>query len=156
MSDKHLSLVKSGKEDDITEEDIENLNIDKLRSSINKGIYALEHALFTQTRFELNRLGMTREILTMIQDQLFTPEVIELLDPVSKMKLYNMLNQNMNSSLQFLQNLHNNLTDTIESTKRLEKEKSVQIPKDEFSQGNDKLDKIKEMILNKIKEKTTK
>lgn len=128
------------------------LDIAQLRDTMIKGMYTLESALFGQATYEFTRNNKIKQLLTQIEDELFTKENLDQLDPVQKMKLYEVLNRNMNTSLMFLQNLHINLTTGIEAVKHLEKEKSSQIPKDSTTVGT-QLDGIKNLILAKIKEK---
>lgn len=128
------------------------LDLDQLRATMIQGMYTLESVLFSQASYEFNRNNKIRQLLTKIEDELFTDKNLEMLDPVQKMKLYMELNKNMNTSLTFLQNLHINLTTGIEALKHLEKEKSAQIPKENLP-GSNKLDHIKALILTKIKEK---
>jgi hypothetical protein len=151
-----LTLVSEDRKEVINENDISNLNIDKLKDNIIKGIYVLESALFSQAQYEFNRVAKNRDLLKEIETQLFTKEILDQLPPDQKMRLYDIINKNMNTSLSFLQNLHSNVTSALEAVKSVEKEK-YNTNKEDDIKTDIHLEKIKglikTMIISKIEKK---
>jgi hypothetical protein len=150
-----IDNTKQPEELDISLVDIKNLDIDRLRGEMVKGIYTLEAALFSQAGFEFNRIAKSRNLLKSIEDKLFTPKIMDDLPPDQLMKLYDLVNENMDKSLQFLNRLHNNITTGLDTVKALEKEKMSRIKKTD-QKSSVELDKVKQMIMAKINEKTSK
>jgi len=162
-----LSLVtaeeaKKIKEDeeliDISNTDIQSLNIDKLRETMVKNIYVVEAALFQQAGYEYKRLNKTRTLVSDLEKELFNEEALAQLTPDQKIKLYNNLTANMRGSLEFLSHLHDNVTSGIDTLNKIEKLKSETdtVKKaEETGVGTAALEDIKRMVMAKIKEKVT-
>ena len=157
MSKKLTVVDQNGTHDDvdISLVDIKNLDIDRLKGEMVKGIYTLEAALFSQAGFEFERISRSRKLIKDIEDKLFTPEILDALTPQDKIKLLDLVNNNMDKSLQFLNRLHNNISTGLDSVKALEKEKMSRVKKTNV-EASSQLDKVKEMILTAINSKTTK
>lgn len=146
--------------DALTDLDIQDLNVDKLRETMVKNIYVVEAALFQQAGYEYKRINNIRSLVSTLEADLFDPVKLALLSPDQKIKLYNNLTQNMRGSLDFLSHLHDNVTSGIDTLNKIEKLKtdtSTAIKKtEEIPGGTSALEDVKKMVLEKIKERSTK
>lgn len=128
--------------------------MDKLREDMVAGIYTLEGALFTQSGFEYERIKKIRGVVNTFEETLLSPEAIAQMNPRDKLKLYGMLLRNMDSSLSFLQNLHNGITTGVDAINQIEKLKSVK-PSSTGSTSQDMaLEQVKARIRELIRQKS--
>lgn len=141
----------------IDPKDITSLNIEALREAMLRGVYVLESSLFTQSSFEYQRLMNNRKILSKLEGDIFSEEQMQNLNPEQKIRLYSIVQNNMNSSLNFFQNLHNNVNSGIEALSKIDKLKSER-PKasEDNPKEKESLNDIRNKILARIKEKTAK
>jgi len=128
--------------------DIRSLNTEKLRYHVLKGIYTLESALFHQAELEYNRIAQFRNLLSHVEEEIFHPNNFQTLSNENKIQAYNVLSKNMHSSLSFLQELHKNISHSMESLSQIEKAKPT------ASNTNvEDLEGIKEIVRRKLQQK---
>jgi hypothetical protein len=136
-------------------DNLDSLDINKLKDDMLKGIYVLESTLFSQAGFEFERIKNMRFLIDSIEKEVFTEQTISQLAPMEKIKLYQLIQGNMNMSLNFLQNLHKNVESGLSTITQMEKISSERVKargEDQVT-ANPDLDKIKQLIQDKIKEK---
>lgn len=156
MSNLTIVPPLSPQSNDITESDVLNLDTEKLKETMARGVYSMLAALSTQAKYENERIQKDRTLLDLIEKDVMTPEFINGLSDPDKLKLYGMLNNKMSGSLTFLLELHKNLAVSDAAYKNLETDKSI---KAKTSSSNTKkdtkaLDQVKKLIMEKIKEKS--
>lgn len=159
---RHLYLIPSEKEKeeknkpsldwDLDPEAIENLDVNKLKKSMLKGIYTLEFALFSQAGFEYERITKMREYLHTIEESLFNKEALSKLDSKTKAVVYSTFSKNMGCSLNFLQDLHKNVASGLDAVSHIEKEKASQ-GSTEIKSKDTTVSDAKKMILELIKKR---
>jgi len=136
---------------------IENLDPEALKETMLKGIYVLEAVLFSQASFECNRIGEVRELIKTLEAELLDKEKLKDLDPFLKIRLYRTLQDNMNTSLGFLQNLHQNIASGISALNHMEKAKidkeTETLPEVESQAKKEMLFLIREKIRQKVERK---
>jgi hypothetical protein len=150
---KALAVVSP--DDLITQEDIQNLNVDKLKAGMLKNIYTLQFALFSQAGMEYNRISKFREALDKLEPMILNEEEFNKLDYFTKVKMYQMVSQNLNTSLQFLQGLHDNVATGLGTLNEIQKHKDEK-PIERIATGEIdrvQLDQVKKLIENKIKQR---
>ena len=147
-----LKIVNEDEEDKIP------LDLPAIREGMIRGICATEHALFNHAFFESNRLEKMRRLVNMIEEKVLREDFVDQLNPYELMGFYKNLLNNQTKSVEFLQNLHTNVSSAVESLTYVEKQlKSTNISESEIhsSSGSDKkLEYMKSLILNKIERKT--
>ena len=152
----HLQVVGADGSQGPNFADIQTLDLDKLRESMVRGIYTLEAALFTQSGFEYQRIEKLRSVIGEFEKTLLDPAYIKGLTDKNKIKLYGLMLHNMNTSLNFLQGLHGSITSGVDALTQIEKLKSQRgVSSTDPNLNTDKLDQVKKIILEKIKEKST-
>lgn len=140
--------------ENIDEQDIQKLNIEKLTDNMLKGIYVLESVLYSQAGYEYKHISRMREVISTLEDDIFDPDTLEQLPLSLKLSLYAQLNKNMESGLGFLQNLHKNISTGLEAIKNIEKHKQRRTPAVLVTpEESVKIDQIKHLIENAIKKK---
>lgn len=140
---------------DINANDIRTLNTTKLRDNMLRGIFALEGALFSQAGEQFNRVNKTREMIATIEAKLFKPSKFRSLSDGQKIKLYEILINNQQDGLKFLQSLHQNVASGLETVNKIEGlKKPANLPTESKDSASDKaLQQVKNMLLEKIKVK---
>jgi hypothetical protein len=133
---------------------LENLNTDDLRRRMLTGIYLLEHALFSQAGFEFNRIQNLRSLIKKLEEDIFSPENLENMTEGEKLRLYTRTMGSMSTSLEFLSNLHKNVTLGIEAVNNIDRMKADRGlgPQQDTSDKSD-LAAIKQQILGSILKK---
>jgi hypothetical protein len=138
---------------DIDPKSLENLNTDDLRKKMVTGIYLLEHCLFSQAGFEFARVQSLRTLLKQLEDDIFKPEVMKALSEGERLRLYRMCMNNMAGSLEFLSNLHKNVTLGIEAVNNIDRMKADRnlgpVPLANNQQSTD-VSAIRQQILDEI------
>ena len=139
-------------------EDIENLNIGKLKDSMIRGVGYIQAALWTQAGFEYNRIGGMRSLVSKLEAEIINEDTLADLSTKDKIKLYGLVTHNMSASLNFLSNLHGNVTSGLDALSQVEKHKSSQIAPEESSKGTKDLvlEQVRAIVASKIKEKVQK
>lgn len=137
--------------------DLNSLDIDKLKTKMLKGIYVLEAFLFDQAAFESKRIENTRGILSKLEENLFSEETLNKLDEKDRLRVYRLLSESLNNSVNYMQNLHENVATSLKALNDIkdlkEDAQKILTKKQEVPINTEKLEKIKLMILEKIKEK---
>jgi hypothetical protein len=82
--------------------------LDEEKTIIGQGIVALNRALFEQTIYESTRLGKIRGILSSIETELLDEKLIKAMDPVQRMKLFEILRKDSEASVGFLERMQGN------------------------------------------------
>lgn len=123
-----------------------------LQEEMLRGIVATQKALFSQAESENIRLGSMRDALSFLEKDIFDPTFIDQLNSKQRFQLYRVLLENKQMTLEFLSNLNNNLSMSIESLTHLRKL--------EESKGDSKEDAtvsiFKQELLKAIEEKKNK
>lgn len=134
--------------------DVENLDVEKLREGMLRGMMILEHCLYSQAGKEYTRIGAMRALMNSLESEIFKPEEIAKLEPGQKIQVYRLLTDNLNTSLTFLQTLHRDSATSLETVTSIEKIKSAR-PVDRVTTGVDrvKLEQIKKLVELRIKDK---
>jgi hypothetical protein len=133
----------------------QELSTEALKEQIVKGIWFLEACLFSQAGFEFSRIGKTRDTISKLENNLLDWKEVDKLSAQDKMYLYKLLTNNMTNSLDFLQKLHNSLSETMESISSFEKLKRDSIHEEVRNQEDRVvIGELRVMLLEKIKEKT--
>lgn len=121
----------------MTKEDLDNVDVDKLKSAMIKGVYLVELLLFSQAQHEAARLGSTREVVDILFSSLYDTEKMAntaaeggyTID--TKLELLKLANDMNKDRLKFLGDLHRNVASGIETVKSLERIKPDQGPADQ-------------------------
>ena len=157
MAKKPLQLVKqpatSFSIPSPSREDVENLDITKLRDTMLKGIYVLQSVLFSQAGYEFDRVQTLRGLIGNLEESLFSPEVLADLAPFAKIQLYELACKNMDRSLSFLQNQQKNITSGVETLHQLQEMKPKTMDPETDATADAALEQVKSLIARKIKEK---
>lgn len=132
----------------LKQEDIDTLDTDKLRRDMLRGMYALEAGLFSQVGFEFNRVEGLRDIITSIEEDIFSQDIEEM-GTAQKIAIYKLASNNLANSMNFLQTLHKNVTSGLDTINDLDRIKTAKV--DDSDQVA--IEKIKNLIMRKIKEK---
>lgn len=156
-----LSLVKSITDEnaepfelDINIQDVENLDAEKLKQNMLRGIYLLEAVLFSQASHEFNRIAKLRKLIKNVEDDVLDEENFKDLKPHQKIRLYQALLGNQGTSLQFLQDLHQNIASGLDAVSQIEKNKPA--PEDTDSEFSDAdVSEVKKLLQQHIKNKTS-
>lgn len=82
--------------------------LDEEKAIIGKGIIDLNKALFEQTIYESERLGKIRNILSKIEITLLDPKEFDKLDPETKLKFFEVLRKDSESTVNFLERMQRN------------------------------------------------
>lgn len=134
----------------------DSLNVPKLKQAMLKEMYILEASLFNQASLESNRISQLRSIVSKLQDITFTQENMQLLTTQEKIYAYKALSNDLYASLDFVTNLHKNVSKGFELLSEIDKsQKDDNNQNSTVSNHNDIMDinNIKKAILNKIKDK---
>lgn len=136
---------------------LENLNTDDLRKKMVTGIYLLEHCLFSQAGFEFGRVQSLRTHIRSLEQEIFKPEIMAKLTEGERLRLYRMCMNNMTNSLEFLSNLHKNVTLGIEAVNNIDRMKADRNIGPITPLGTESTDvaAIKQRILDMIAKKST-
>lgn len=121
----------------VTQDDIENADIDKLKSSMIKGVYLVELLLFSQAEHEAARLTSTRAVVDTLFTSLYDEDKMAntaqeggyTID--TKVELLKMANDMNKDRLKFLGDLHKNVASGMDAVKNLERAKPDQGPVDQ-------------------------
>jgi len=150
-----LKVVKPEPETPLSSTDVQELNLPKLRDAMLKGVYGLQAALWTQAGYEYQHIEKMRGVIDKIENGIFSEESLKELSLSGQVKLYSILSHNMTTSLQFMSNLHGNITTAIDSINQIEKMKMEVAPTSTGKKDN-LVEELKVLIANKIKEKVEK
>lgn len=82
--------------------------LDEEKTIIGQGIVALNRALFEQTIYESTRLGKIRGILSAIELELLDDKKIKAMDPAQRMKLFEILRKDSETTVGFLERMQGN------------------------------------------------
>lgn len=137
----------------ISEEDLDNLDVSKLKDGMYKGIYALEAALFSQAGFEYHRVEKLRRVLTTLEVDVLNPAELSNMTRTEKLNFYNEMNRTMRHSMGFLSKLHDSVASGLEAVSSVEKHRSSKEKVDSSVIVNEDVNEIKQQILAAIKEK---
>lgn len=135
---------------------IETLDVAALREKMLKSIFVLQAGLWGQAGFESNRLANNRKLTATLEKELFSPEKVAAMNPEQKIRLYQIIQNNMNNSLNFFQNLHASVNTGIDTLSKLDKMKSERPRVTDEKTDNQKasLQDIRAGILDRIKGKS--
>jgi len=147
-------VVPPANENDISFQDIQDLDLEKFKEGMLRGIYATSTTLFQQAGFENKRLGSMREMIGFLESDLFTKEQFQKMTPKEKIQIYSIMTSNMSMSLGFLQDLHKNVAASLETLNNLQRIKSEK-PAEKTTSNVDrvKLEGFKRMLESKIRER---
>jgi len=136
---------------------LDDSDIKNLKHSMLLGIYALNATLFTQARFEHNRIEANRKLIEILEKEIFDPTRISEMSPSDKISLYHAVKGNMRQSVIFMQDLHKNTSSSLEILKTLETESSDS-DSEKLNSTNNSLanQELKKLLLEKIAEKVLK
>lgn len=136
----------------INKNDIENLDVTKLREAMLKSMYVLEHSLFGQAAKEHSRIVQMRDLMTMLEKEIFDKNTISKMEPVQKLQMYKLISYNMQTSLTFLKDLHSESSSALETLNNIEKTKANRpVEKLDTTVDRAKMESVKKMIENEIK-----
>lgn len=133
-----------------------DLDTKDLRKKMLQGIYLLEHVLFSQAGFEFKRIQKLRSLIGVVEAEIFDEAKFKLLSESEKLRLYRMMMSNMSQSLDFMSNLHKNVTLGVEAVNSIDRIKADKgfiagAPEDVVS---DEVDSIRTKILEQIASKS--
>ena len=111
----------------VTREEVETVDVQKLKESMVKGVYLVELLLFSQAEHEARRLNNTGRVVDTLFDSLYDEERISksameggyTID--TKVELLKLANTMHNDKLKFLGDLHRNVASGMEAVKSIEK-----------------------------------
>lgn len=149
----HLRIVGETQDTGFDLGDIDNLDTEKLRDNMVRGIYMLEAALFSQATYEYRRIEKLRKTISTLEEQLLDSANREHLHIEDKMKLYSVLSGMMNRSFHFLQQLHQNVATGIETVNRIDAMKRTPKTLSDETSKDTSVEEIKALIREKIKER---
>jgi hypothetical protein len=136
--------------------DIQEINVATLKTKMVQGIYVLEAALFNQASAESERIARLRNFSSTLEKNLFDPATIALMDDRQKVQLYSIATDALNTSTNFLLNLHRSLASGVEAIATISAHKDESVKNDtdtpEVSQVKDS---IRDAILEKIRSRVT-
>lgn len=132
-----------------------DLDTADLRKKMLQGVYLLEHVLFSQAGFEFKRIQKLRNLIGQVESEIFDEAKFKQMSESEKLRLYRMMMANMSGSLEFMSNLHKNVTLGIEAVNSIDRIKADKgfmagAPEDEVK---DEVDGIRAMLMEKIASK---
>lgn len=134
-----------------------DLDTADLRKKMLQGVYLLEHVLFSQAGFEFKRIQNLRKLIGDVEKEIFDEAKFKNLSESEKLRLYRMMMANMSQSLEFMSNLHKNVTlgiEAVNSIDRIKADKGFMAGAPEDNVGvKDEVDAVKNAILEKIAKK---
>jgi hypothetical protein len=95
------------------------INVDKLQEIMTKSMIKIEATLFQHAEYETKRISSLRAIITQVEDEIFDPEIFKDFDPVQKRFLYSLANKNLNTSVDFLKELHDSMVDGVDIVSKI-------------------------------------
>jgi hypothetical protein len=99
----------------ITAENIDDVNIDSLRIMFEKSIAVLTSSLFAQAGLESKRIEKLSELISKVEDDLFSEETYTNLDYDQRISLYTTSSRNKVNSQQFMGKLQNSISSGMET-----------------------------------------
>lgn len=151
-----MEVVKfdSSKLQTVTANDPKFSDIQYLKDEMLKSIVVLEHSLFSQASFEYERLHKIRDMIKVIETDLLSPEVYSQLSPKEKMTVYQTLLRNMDSSLQFLNTLHRNVSSGLEVVAQVDlMQRDIPQAPRKVVQVSESTTDMRKLLLDKLKSK---
>jgi len=142
----------------IAPEDLENLDTDKLKDGMYKGIYALEAALFGQAGFSFQRVQKLRKTLTQLETDILDPKELATFTKQERLAFYEQMNRTMSNEMRFLTKLHDSVTSGLEAVTSVEKHRTTKNlePTTITSESDkDRITEAKSMIMEALKNKVT-
>ena len=133
-----------------------DLDTADLRKKMLQGVYLLEHVLFSQAGFEFKRIQNLRNLIGDVEKEIFDEKKFKAMSESEKLRLYRMMMANMAGSLEFMSNLHKNVTLGIEAVNSIDRIKADKgfmagAPEDTVK---DEVDSVRTLIMEKIAQKT--
>lgn len=118
----------------LTRDDLDEVDTDKLKQAMVKGVYLVEALLFSQAEHEASRLESTREVMDVLTASLYDTDKMTLtaqeggysLD--TKIDLLKLAADMNKDRLKFLGELHRNVATGMEAVKSLERMKPEKGP----------------------------
>jgi len=121
----------------ISQEDLDAVDVDKLKDAMVKGVYLVELLLFSQAQHEASRLSSTRKAIDNLFSDLYDEDMLSL--PSSeggyttnqKVELLKLADSLHGNRLKFLSELHKNVASGLDAVKSLERIKPDRGPLDQ-------------------------
>ena len=139
---------------EISIDDIENLDTEKLRDHMLKQIYVLEHYLFSQAGHESVMIASTRAAIKTLQEDLLNPDNMAMMTKQQKILLFRQLSNNLNNSLRTLQYLHRDTASGLDTVRSLDKHSNVKKTSYNKESDDQTVSAVKKLIQKKIREKS--
>ena len=99
----------------ISAEDLDNLDIEKLQEVMLKSVFIIEGSLFSQASMEHGRIQQVRKLLSEIEDSVD----LKNLDDSLKIRYHTTVARTLSDSLQFLTKLHSSVADGMDITNKM-------------------------------------
>lgn len=136
-----------------------DISPETLQQEMLKSIVLLESSLFSQAGQEHARIARNRELMKFLENELFSSKFFSLIAPRERVRLYEAVIESMKVSLNFLNDLHNNVAvglDTVNQVKILSELTSKNTEnKEKIDMTTQEGKEIKKMLLDILKEKTS-
>ena len=110
---------------DITPDDIDSLDTEKLSEALLKSLYAVNSALFANANNEVNRLKRFKGALDHIENELTDPDYINSLEDSDRLKLYQIIQNNSTKSSDYLLKLSTSMAAGLDSISKIKAVKST-------------------------------
>lgn len=144
--------------EELTKIDLDNLgdlDTGELRKKMLQGVYLLEHVLFSQAGYEFKRIEKLRGLIGLVEKEIFDESKFKQMSESEKLRLYRMMMANMTQSMEFMNNLHKNVTLGIEAVNSIDRIKADKgymagAPEDVIK---DDVENVRALIMEKIAKK---
>jgi hypothetical protein len=130
------------------------------RQMVYDGSLALQYSLFKHAKDQRPKLNRLKHLICKIEDKIYTEDIIDQLDNQQLLKLYSTANNQVTSSIEFLERLHKLVQDTEDVNKvtnslNISIDGSITNPIDAIryrskSIDNEKLKNVKEILISNI------
>ena len=134
------------------------MNIETLRVMFEKSVAVLTSSLFAQAGMECKRVEKLSELISKVENDLFSDETYSNLDYDQRISLYTTSSRNKVNSQQFMNRLQANISSGMETIASLEDRNAAQVSKnrkllgeDETAEKNDIMALLKKKIVEKLK-----